>query len=78
MTTQTYTLAIADIANSNSDELQQVEVTAGTSVKDALALKGVVVHSGQKVALNGVNTTLDSPINVAGMLSITGEAKAAN
>jgi len=72
-----YTIVIADIANSSSDDLKQVQVESGSTVGQALAQAGVTLYPGQKVALNGVNTTLESPINVTGMLSVTGEAKAA-
>ena len=72
-----YTIVIADIANSSSDDLKQVQVESGSTVGEALTQAGVTLYPGQKVALNGVNTTLESPINVTGMLSVTGEAKAA-
>jgi len=71
------TLAIANHANSNARDLDQVEVPVGTTVREALNIADVSVGSGQTVSLNGVDVSLDDAINTSGLLAITGEAKAA-
>ena len=71
-------ISIANHAESNNRALQQATFAAGTQVKDILASAGINLSEGQSVAINGVDVTLSSHVNVGGgLMTITGEAKAA-
>jgi hypothetical protein len=70
-------IVIADSANSNSDELKQAEVQAGTTVSAVLSANGVTVREGQKVSFNGQDVSLSAQVLIGGILAVTGEAKGA-